>query len=74
MYMGYPADPLLARDRQACEDMLTPSLFPSPRGSKNFNFEASQKRGDGLRPVFFELRIIILIQNYDYAIVGVLPR
>ena len=33
------------------------------RGSKNLKFEPSRKRRDGLRPVCFDLRIIILIQS-----------
>ena len=44
--------PLACKGRQACEALFSPILFPSPIGSKNFNFEASQKRRNGLRPVF----------------------
>ena len=48
--------------------MLPKHAIKGP-SSKNFKFEMSQKRGDGLRPVICDLRISILTYNFDYAIV-----
>ena len=74
MSIPYVPRPLAYKGRQACEAMLTLSLFPYHKGPKNLKFEVTWGRGNGPRPVLFELRITILIHNCDYAVVVILRK